>query len=219
MRHRDARRGRPRPCGARRTSAASTSVTAPSAAGGEVGDLHRRPGRRVLEHAGPAEVVEVVAGALGMRPVGAEAGDRAVHERRGQIAAPMPSRPRRRAGSPSRTTSARAQSAQREFRRPSSGRRRPTPCRREALVPCRRRRRIGSPPGGSIRTTRAPSRRSSLPAKAIGQVPGELDDEDALERLRVGLHDTYSDRVLTDRSIARERPGRDRRPGARRSAG
>ena len=58
----------PSPVRARRTSAASTSVTAPSAAGREVGDLHRRPGRRVLEHAGPAEVVEVVTGALGVRP-------------------------------------------------------------------------------------------------------------------------------------------------------
>ena len=46
------------------------------------------------------------------------------------------------------------------------------------------------------------------------EVPGELDDEDALQRLRVGLHDTYSDRVLTDRSIARERPGRDRQAGS-----
>ena len=32
--------------------------------------------------------------------------------------------------------------------------------------------------------------------------------------MRVGLHDTYSDRVLTDRSIARERPGRDRQAGS-----
>ena len=35
-----------------------------------------------------------------------------------------------------------------------------------------------------------------------------------VERLRVGLHDTYSDRVLTERSIARERPGRDRQAGS-----
>ena len=32
--------------------------------------------------------------------------------------------------------------------------------------------------------------------------------------MRVGLRDTYSDRVLTDRSIARERPGRDRQAGS-----
>ena len=55
-------------------------------AGGEVGGLQRRqPGRRVLEHAGPAEVVEVVAGARRVRPVGAEAGDRAVDDRLGHV--------------------------------------------------------------------------------------------------------------------------------------
>jgi len=32
--------------------------------------------------------------------------------------------------------------------------------------------------------------------------------------LRVGPHDTYSDRVLSERSIARERPGRDRQAGS-----
>jgi TetR/AcrR family transcriptional regulator, fatty acid metabolism regulator protein len=50
--------------------------------------------------------------------------------------------------------------------------------------------------------------------KGDGEVPGELDDEDPVEWLRVGLHDTYSDRVLSERSIARERPGRDRQAGS-----
>jgi len=40
------------------------------------------------------------------------------------------------------------------------------------------------------------------------QVPRQLDDERAGQRLRFASHDPYSDRALTDRSIARERPGR-----------
>ena len=51
-------------------------------AGGEVGGLQRRQaGSGVLEHARPAEVVEVVPGARGVRPLGAEARDRAVDGR------------------------------------------------------------------------------------------------------------------------------------------
>ena len=176
----------------------------------------RRPGRRVLEHAGPAEVVEVVAGPLRMRSLGAEAGDRAVHERRGQVVGADPE-PRGDAGPEpfehDVRPGAERQRANRHVRLQVADR--PTPCRREALGPTPApSSRSGSPPGGSIRTTRAPSRTSSLPANGDREVPGELDDEDALERLRVGLHDTYSDRVLTDRSIARERPGRDRQAGS-----
>ena len=51
-------------------------------AGGEVGDLDRWPLRcRVLEDAGPAEVVEVVTGSVRMSAFRAEAGDRAVDGR------------------------------------------------------------------------------------------------------------------------------------------
>ena len=53
---------------------------------GEVRGLDRRqPRRRVLEHAGPAEVVQVVSRARRVRPVGAEAGDRAVDDRIGHV--------------------------------------------------------------------------------------------------------------------------------------
>ncbi len=48
-------------------------------AGGEIGRLERwQAGSRVLEHAGPTEVVEVVPDPVGMTAVDAEAGDRAV---------------------------------------------------------------------------------------------------------------------------------------------
>ena len=139
-------------------------------AGREVRDLHRRPGRRVLEHAGPAEVVEIVTGALGVaslrrrsRSPSSARGRRGDRPRRSRAAQRRPAgalRARRRRG--------RRRHAQTPP--PSSGRRRPTPCRREgprshagAAV------RSGSPPGGSILTTRAPSRTSSLPANAIGR--------------------------------------------------
>ena len=46
--------------------------------------------------------------------------------------------------------------------------------------------RIGSPPGGSTRTTRAPSRVSSRLAYAPGQVAREVDDERSRERLHAG---------------------------------
>jgi hypothetical protein len=42
--------------------------------------------------------------------------------------------------------------------------------------------RIGSPPGGSTCTTLAPSRRSSRDANGPWQVPGEIDDERAVQR-------------------------------------
>ena len=51
-------------------------------AGREVGRLQwRQAGSGVLQDAGPAEVVEIVPGPSGVRPVGAEAGDRAVDGR------------------------------------------------------------------------------------------------------------------------------------------
>ena len=110
-------------------------------AGGEIGGLERRQaGRRVLEHARPAEVVEVVTGARRVRPVGAEAGDRAVD---GRLAARRPGRrragPRRRAGSP-RARRPRAPAGRGASSGRSSGRRRPTPCPRSAPRPTRARR-------------------------------------------------------------------------------
>ena len=59
---------------------------------GEVGDLHGRQRRcRVCQRAGVAEVVEVVAGLLRARAVGAESGDRAQDRGRRQLdAEPLP---------------------------------------------------------------------------------------------------------------------------------
>jgi hypothetical protein len=55
--------------------------------GSEVGDLHRRQcGRGIGQRAGPAEIVEIMAGPSGVSPARAEAGDRAVHDRFGQVA-------------------------------------------------------------------------------------------------------------------------------------
>ncbi len=55
-------------------------------AGGEIGDLEGGiRGGGVLQHAGPAEVVEVVPCACGVTPFGAKAGDRAVDDRRGNV--------------------------------------------------------------------------------------------------------------------------------------
>ena len=54
--------------------------------GGEVGDLDRGQARGgVLEDARPAQVVEVVAGAVGVLPLPAEARDRAVDDRVGDL--------------------------------------------------------------------------------------------------------------------------------------
>ena len=58
-------------------------------AGGEIGDLDRRePWCRVLEDARPAEVVDVVPGAEAMGRVVAEARDRAVDRRLGDVVWP-----------------------------------------------------------------------------------------------------------------------------------
>ena len=73
----------PLPVRVRSRSAARISVDGREGAGGEVGDLHRRErGSGVLQQAGPAEVVEVVAGP---RVVGAEARERAVDDGLGQV--------------------------------------------------------------------------------------------------------------------------------------
>ena len=65
MRHRDAQPGALTRAGAADECREHLRHRA-EPAGREVCDLHRRPGRRVLEHAGPAEVVEVVTGPLGV---------------------------------------------------------------------------------------------------------------------------------------------------------
>ena len=58
---------------------------------GEVGDLHGRPRRSgVGEHAGPALVVEIVAGALLVAAAAPEAGDRAVDGPLGHVPGPDP---------------------------------------------------------------------------------------------------------------------------------
>ena len=183
-------------------------------AGREVCDLHRRPGRGVLEHARPAEVVEVVAGALGMRSVGAEAGDRAVHESGGQIVG-ADSEPRCDARSepfeddvrPGAETQGKSHvRLQVTDDRLLAGAKRAVPRRRRRPQRIATRRLDPDDAGAESHELAA--------GEGDREVPGQLHDEDPGERLRVGLHDTYSDRVLTDRSIARERPGRDRQAGS-----
>ena len=134
MRHRDAHAGASTRAGAadeRREHLRHRTEPA----GREVCDLHRRPGRRVLEHAGPAEVVEVVTGALGVaslrrrsRSPSSARGRRADRPRRSRAAQ------RRRAGA-LRARRRRGRRRHAQTPPPSSGRRRPTPCRREGLGP------------------------------------------------------------------------------------
>ena len=134
----------------------------------------RRSGRRqrrcgVPEHAGPAEVVEVVPGTLLVAAAEAEAGDRAVDGALRHVLGADPE-PRRDAGrNDSSTTSASRTSssagAGSRFRSTSSDSfpARSAASQAGALL------RIGSPPGGSMQTTRAPSSSSSREAKAPGR--------------------------------------------------
>ena len=96
---------------------------------GEVGDLdgRQRP-RCVGERAGPAEVVDVVTGALLVAVAGTEDGDRAEDGRvRHSDAEPL-----EHAGAEAveDDVGAGAEGVGESARRPPSGRRRPTPCRR-----------------------------------------------------------------------------------------
>ena len=213
MRHRDAHASAPTRAGAadeRREHLRHRTEPA----GREVRDLHRRPGRRVLEHAGPAEVVEIVTCALGVASLRAEARHRAVHEGGGEIvrADPEPSgnaRPEpfeHDVGAGADVTRKRHLRLQVADDRLLAG--------PKGLIPSR----CGRPQRIAARRLDPDDAGAEPHELAAGErdreVPGELHDQDALERLRVGLHDTYSDRVLTDRSIARERPGRDRQAGS-----
>ena len=133
---------------------------------GEVGQLHgRQGGRGVGKHAGPAEVVEVVAGAVGVRALGTEAGDRAVDDPLRKVGGAEPE-PLGDAGAKAleHDVGARAQRPReagirlevaddRLLAGPESG------VPRRGDVPHRDPR-----SGASTRTTRAPSRSSSLPA-------------------------------------------------------
>ena len=155
-----------------------------------------------------------MAGPLGMSALGAKAGDRAVHERLVQIVGADPeargdarSKPFEDDVGPRAEARANATSV---FRSQTTDSLPARSARSHAGAVVR----SGSPPGGSTRTTRAPSRASSLPANAIGRYQASSTTRMPGERLRVGLHDAYSDRVLTDRSIARERSGRDRQAGS-----
>ena len=179
MRHRDAQPARASTCAGTTDERGEHLRHRTEAAGGEVRDQHRRPGRRVLEHAGPTEVVEVVPGALGVASLRPEAGDRAVDDGGREIVR-ADAEPRATPGrSPSSTTSARAQSRARTSD-PSSGRRRPTPCRREGP----------RSQAGAARPQRIAARRLDpddagaephelAPGERDRQVPGELHDQDA----------------------------------------
>ena len=125
-------------------------------AGGEVGGLQRRqPGSGVLEHARPAEVVEVVPGARRVRPRGAEARDRAVDGARRRVVR-ADAEPRRDAGTESLEDDVRAREQRLcERRRPPSGRTRPTPCRRSTPRPRPARRDASDRPRAARRGRRA----------------------------------------------------------------
>ena len=161
----------PLPVRSRSSSAARIFVTAPSAPAARSAIWTGGNGRRgVPEHAGPAEVVEVVARALLVAAAEAEAGDRAVDGAFRHVLG-ADAEPRRDAGAKRLEHDVGlAQELERRARDPASGRPRATPSPRAALRPRRGRCcACGSPPGGSTQTTRAPSSSSSRDAKAPGR--------------------------------------------------
>ena len=137
----------------------------------EVRDLHGRPLRRgVLEHARPAEVVEVVSRAGSVRAVRAEAGDRAVDGRAGNVVGPdAESRGHPGPEALEHDVGAGAERAARSagsvFRSQTTDSVPPRKAASHAGAVSR----IGSPSGPSTRTTRAPSRSSSRLAYAPGR--------------------------------------------------
>jgi TetR/AcrR family fatty acid metabolism transcriptional regulator len=168
-------------------------------AGSEVGDLYGREcGSGVGEGARPAEVVEVVAGASGVPPFGAEAGDRAVDDRVGQLGR-ADAEPVRHAGSEAveDDVGAAAESVPEVAIRLQVARDRFL-ARVERGVPA------GSDLAhgvslGRFETHHPCPEPKQLPAgERAGEVAGEVDDEDAGQWLhRANL---YSPR-LTERSI------------------
>ena len=152
--------------------------------GCEIGDLDRRqPWCRVLEHARPAQIVEVVPGAPGMPAFRSEARDGAVHGRLGDVVGPD-AEPRRDTGAEALEHDVRLRAERpRELRldlevaddRLASG--------AQARVPAGRRvaQRI------ALRRLDADDPRTEpqeLPARVrAGEVAGEVDDEGAGQRL------------------------------------
>ncbi len=105
-------------------------------AGREVGRLERRQGGScVLEHARPAEVVEVVPGSRGVLPLGAEARDRAVDGGGGRVVRPDTEAGGNTGPEPLEHDVRLAPAAPARAPAPLSGRRPPTPCRRSAPRP------------------------------------------------------------------------------------
>ena len=133
----------------------------------------------------------------------------------GTSSGPMPRRAATPGRNPSSTTSARAQSAR---ARPASRFRSQTTDslpRAQRVVPSRSR----APQRVAVRRLDADDARAEpqqLTARErTGEVPRQVDDEHPGERLLRGVcHRTYSDRTLTDRSIARERASGDRQAGS-----
>jgi len=182
----------------------------------EVRDLHR--GRRrgcVLERAGPAEVVEVVAGAVRVPPVLPESSDRAVDDalrdvlrtyaEAGRDAGPEPFQHDVRTRAERVGEGHVALEVADDRFRPAAQR--------------------GIPGGGSaphriaLRRLDADDTRAEatqLTARErSGEIPRQVDDEHPGEVLLRGVcHRPYSDRTLTGRSIARERASGDRQGGA-----
>ncbi len=162
--------------------------------GREVGDLHRRVGiGHVLEHACPAEVVEVVAGALRVPAGRAEARDRAVHGRGRDVvradaqtcshSGPEPLQ-HDIGASAQRAGEARVL-AQVAGHRLLAGPKRPIP--------------LGGAPShrvalGCLHAHHACAEPQQLAAgERPGQVAGELDDQDSGQRLRPFRHAAYSE--------------------------
>ena len=134
-------------------------------AGGEVREWQRRqPGRGVGEQPGPADVVEVVAGALLVPSAEAEAGDGAVDGRPGRVL-----RPDAEACGHAGPEALDDDVGAPDERLPSAGsalRSHETDSLPALSASCHAGavERMGSPSGGSRRTTRAPSSSSSLVA-------------------------------------------------------
>ena len=171
-------------------------------AGREVCDLSRGELWRVLEDAGPAEVVDVVTCAQPMKSVVAESGDRAVDRRRGNVVRPD-SQSRGHTGPEAFDDDVGARTER--LREAGIG----GEVAGDRLAPCPKRR----IPGGR-RPTHGIARRwldaddaraeaGQLTARVRArQVPREVDDERPGERLHAGERTIL--RPLTDRSIAVE---------------
>jgi TetR/AcrR family transcriptional regulator, fatty acid metabolism regulator protein len=182
----------------------------------EIGDLHRRRGRRgVLERTRPPEVVQVVPDPARVPSRDAEPGDRAVHDSRGNVVRPDPEA----VGDPG------AEPFEHDVRpraQPAGERRVALEIADDGLLAAAERVVPGggrSAHGVSLGRLDAhdprPQPAEFAARKRARQVAGEVDDErPGKGLLRLVWHRAYSDRTLTDGSIVRQRSAGDRPGGS-----